>query len=437
MKEYPPVSLQIQEMNPAGQGLAIKDGKTYLVWNALAGEKVIARICGKSKHAFDAVALEIIEPSADRISSVESHHLSCSPWQIMSRPAEDRLKHQILCRLIEQLWPDLDKTLLPGPLVSGAQDFGYRNKMEYSFIETDDRVRLAFFDRGTHRRTAIEPCVLADDAINRAARSVLGRLRQSAASHGGMLKSLILRSDGRQGVLAGLFVMREVDAASLGLDRPVEGCDGFFLYYSRPSSPASTTDRLLVHWGADTLEMRVLDSVLKMGLLSFFQVNAQLFAGVVADLKALVGSGETLLDYYSGVGSIGINLARVFKQCLLIDNSPENIRFAAENIQAAGLTNTRAILTPAEKALDFIETGCTVILDPPRSGLHPKLIERLLSVRPVRVLYLSCSPVTLARDLELLKSAYRLTAVKGYNFFPRTPHIECLCVLERTELSVR
>jgi len=120
----------------------------------------------------------------------------------------------------------------------------------------------------------------------------------------------------------------------------------------------------------------------------------------------------------------------------MIESNEEAVGFAKENIRLNELNNCivgarHAVPLSAEEALDYIEKDKTIIFDPPRAGLHQKVIDRILEVKPEKIIYLSCNISTQARDLNLLAKAYKLKAVKLYNFFPRTPHIEALVVLEK------
>ncbi len=135
------------------------------------------------------------------------------------------------------------------------------------------------------------------------------------------------------------------------------------------------------------------------------------------------------LDLYSGVGSIGLTIGG--DNCTLVEVNQHAVREMKNNI-AAQNSNAQAILAASEKALDYINSDTIVIVDPPRAGLHSDVVEKLLETSPPRIIYLSCNPVTQARDVALLSQKYQIKHTKGYNFFPRTPHIEHLVVLDKS-----
>ena len=136
---------------------------------------------------------------------------------------------------------------------------------------------------------------------------------------------------------------------------------------------------------------------------------------------------KPVVDLYSGVGSIGLTIGG--EGTTLVEINEHAVREMRENITRLK-SNAVAVLAPSERALEYITSDVTVIVDPPRAGLHSDVITQLLEARPTRIIYLSCNPVTQARDVALLAEAYGIRSHQGYNFFPRTPHIEHLVILD-------
>jgi 23S rRNA (uracil1939-C5)-methyltransferase len=138
---------------------------------------------------------------------------------------------------------------------------------------------------------------------------------------------------------------------------------------------------------------------------------------------------KKIIDLYSGVGSIGLSVADKLRQLVLIEISAESNIQAQNN--ASGRQNVQIVTTEAEKALSYLEQDALIIVDPPRAGLHKDVIESLIELKPACIIYLSCNPSTQARDIKMLTdgTAYKIKYAQGFNFFPRTPHIESLVVL--------
>ncbi len=301
--------------------------------------------------------------------------------------------------------------------------------MEFSFTDDDSgNLSLAFFQRMGKRKVPIEKCLLALDNINVAA----GHLLYLLASHGvasEQLKSLIVRSDQKNNVSLELFVRDASFDPTPFLDLPFSD---YAIYFSSPLSPASIVSSTLFKKGDLCLAESIMGKTLRYGAGSFFQINVPMFT-MTLEVMRFYASNEHVSDLYCGVGSISIALSDQIAGANLIELDPQAISYARENIVRNGLQDRFiAECKTSEDALEYVTSKRVVILDPPRAGLHPKLIQRINQALPKRIVYLSCNPVTQVRDLRLLLADYTPVFFNLYNFFPRTPHLESLVVLERT-----
>ena len=421
-------TVTIEKLVFGGQGLAhLEDGRIVFVWNALPGERVEIEIVKKKKDYLEAIATNILEPSPDRIEPTEGAFLSTSPWQILSQEKEAFYKRSIAAETYSKIG-DLILSESNLEIATDGAHEGYRNKMEFSFVEQDDgTISLAFFQRGGKKRFAVDGSVLASPVINEVAQYILSWVREKQIPIRS-LKSLIIRSTQTGDTLAALFIKDELEFDSF--PELTESLKGFQLYYSTHKSPASVPTKLLYSDGQDYLVENILGTQLKFGALSFFQVNIPMFERALKDIAAFLHPKMPLVDYYCGVGAIGLPLSKNRDECLLVDNNEEAIVYAQDNIAMNALLNCHVQCTPAEKITDLITAEKMIVVDPPRAGLHEKMIHRLLLRRPPRIIYLSCNLSTQARDIRLLSQGYKLSFMKLYNFFPRTPHIEGLCVLD-------
>ncbi len=406
--------VKIDKLVHGGQALGtLPDGRKVFVWNALPGETVRVRVTKSKKGYAEAIAEEIISSSPDRIPPKEPNsYLATSPWQIMSFEVENRYKKEILSETFQREGIELP----PYEFVSDSTDFGYRNKMEFGFWGDEEGLSLAHFVRGTHGKTKVKGSVLARDSINRAAADIVAELARSEV-RAGDIKALILRSSQDDAVAAALFVKPSIFPR---LDLPTS-LKGLVVYHSNPKSPASVPTKLLQESGERMLKDTILGHQLKYDVLSFFQVNLPVFARAVQQIDMLL-KDKSKIDFYSGVGSIGV---LVTGTKLLVENDEANIAMAKQN---AG-DNIDVVHVLAEKALEYVNSTDAVIVDPPRAGLHADLTARINEAQPPLVAYLSCNPITQARDIKLLESYYEPIHFSGYNFFPRTPHIESLAIL--------
>ena len=220
----------------------------------------------------------------------------------------------------------------------------------------------------------------------------------------------------------------------LELELP-EALEGLVCYYSNPKSPASVITSELWRKGELKLKDQVCGTDIGYDVNSFFQVNIDLFEKVIEDIKLNLDSEDSkIIDFYGGVGSIGILLAGNDNQLKIVEISKESAEKAQQNLARLGLNKASVFCGAAEDLLEEIEQNSVLVVDPPRAGLHKKVTQKIIEVKPKKLIYLSCNPVTQARDVGLLLEAgYKIKFNRGYNFFPRTPHIESLVILENSE----
>jgi 23S rRNA (uracil1939-C5)-methyltransferase len=411
----------ITKLVHGGQGMGtLEDGRKVFVWGALPGEKVGIRILKGKRSYAEAIAEEVIQPSALRLEPRESNYLATSPWQIIPLTAENDYKKLIVDELFVQAHVQLPEYTI----TSAGDDWHYRNKMEYSFWGDDDGLHLALHNRGSHHKTIVQGSELALPAIDVAANSVLTALRAIPDLRAGDLKTVIVRCDQQGNAVAALYVKPKKFPALL----LPEGVQGLRVYHSNPKSPASVPTKLLQEVGDPQLHDSLLGTSFTYDVDAFFQVNIPVFEQALARIRDHVAADTDLLDMYAGVGSIGLSVAKQAVELVEVD--PATVAMAYVNAEASGLKAT-VTEAPSEKVLDYITGEKPVIFDPPRAGLHDKVVARTLEVLPEQVIYLSCNPATQARDLAALTEAYEMTYFEAFNFFPHTPHIETLAVLKR------
>lgn len=410
----------ITKLVHGGQGLGtLADGRKVFVWGALPGEKVTVRII-KKKHSYaEAIAEEIVEASPLRVEAREPNYLATSPWQIVPFEAENDYKK----RIVNELFVQAHVPIPDFAMTSAGDEWHYRNKMEYSFWGDDEGLHLALHNRGSHRKTIVQGSELALPAIDRAANAVLQELRKVADLRAGDLKTVIVRCS-QDGQAAAALYVKPKQFPKLSLP---DGLQGLRVYHSNPKSPASVPTELLQEEGDARLRDTLLGRPFTYDVDSFFQVNLPIFEQALQRIKDHLPNSDTVVDMYAGVGSIGLSVAN--KAVQLVELDPATAAMARVNAAASGI-DAEVVEASTEKVLEHIVSDKPVIFDPPRAGLHDKVVARTLEVKPPRVLYLSCNPATQARDLAALQEAYNITYFEGFNFFPHTPHIETFAVLE-------
>jgi len=420
------VQLKIEKLIFGGQALARKDGQVFFVWGGLPGELVEVEITKKGKGFCEGVVKTVVEKSPERIEPVEKHFALCSPWQNMTFEAENKYKVEIA----EETYRRLGKFDPPKfEIAHDERELGYRNKTEYNFVQEGGpstssgqagRISYALFERRSHNLKAIDVCELGEANISRAASALLGWLNQGKVGIVDLHK-VIFRGNRKGEVVAALFMRSDkVKLPALKLEN---GLVGLSIYVGEDMP------LLLQAYGQDYLVEEINGTPLRFGLLSFFQINVPIFEMVVNDMADWVKGEKEVLDFFAGVGAISLPLNKKFDQGVLVESNADASADAVANIEKNKIANCRIESGDADMNVDILTADSTVIFDPPRAGLGEAIIERVLAVKPKKLIYLSCDLATQARDVGKLIGDYEIKFAKLYNFFPRTPHIEGLMVL--------
>ncbi len=429
MKQLQLKTLTLDKIVGGGQALGQLDyGKKAFVWGGLPGETVEIQVTKKKSSFIEGIVTEVITPSAERIEPADpGSYLSTSPWQIITFAAEQHYK----AALIEEAF-ELHDIVLPEKIEVYTDDheFEYRNKIEFSWWWDKEagQLDLAFFRRGTHGKIPVEGTSLAHPAIIRAAHAIRDVLR-ARTTQAYELKTVIIRCDQSGAAAMQLYVKDEEFAVLTEKEIASLQVTGFELIFSNPKSPASVITHRMQGWGTPTLTDTILGVPFTYAVEGFFQINVPVYEQALRDMKEWIVADRPVVDLYSGVGTIGLTIGG--DNVTMVEISESAVREMERNITALEREKAaRAILAPSETALEHITQDATIIVDPPRAGLHEDVIDKLLSAAPQRIIYLSCNPVTQARDVARLAEKYGIRAHRGYNFFPRTPHIEHLVVLD-------
>ena len=428
-------TLRLEKIVGGGQAIGtLDDGRKAFVWGGLPKELVTIRVTKKKSHFVEGIVTEITEESPERITPKdENSYLSTSPWQIMPMSSEQIYKEN----LIEEAFR-LHNVTLPGKIdvFTDSVEFNYRNKVEFSWFgdKTDDDEKetldLAFFKRGGKGKVVVDGTSLAHPSINKLAIEIRDLLREKPIV-ARQLKTLLIRSDQQGNAVWQLYVKDKMKNLISDDEAKLLSAAGGEIIYSDPKSPASRITERLNKFGDTTLSDTILGVAFNYACEGFFQVNIPVYEKALSDMKAWINCNEKMptLDLYSGVGTIGLTIGG--DDVTLVEINEHAVAEMQRNITKLNRPNAKAILAPSEKSLEYITGEQIVIVDPPRAGLHVDVANRLLETEPPRIIYLSCNPVTQARDVSLLQEKYEIVHHQGYNFFPRTPHIEHLVVLDK------
>ncbi len=422
------ITLEFKKIVGEGKALGRSEGKVVFCYGVLPDETARVRVTFEKKNFAEAELLEIITPSPKRVAPKEDHYLSCSPWQVMEYGFQCETKKGIIEDLLYQTTKE---TIRLDKFYGAAEAFGYRTKIEYSFTGEPGALSFAFHKRGNYREKYLLPqgCALISPAANALALKILGvinGLKLSTAD----LKTLIIREAKNPGSRVAALYMKRQDIELP--DMNFEGMDGFLAIYSNPISSVSQVDGIVKAWGNDFVTEELLGSKFSYGFDCFFQNNMALFEEALKEIRAASFKCGKLVDLYSGVGVIGLTLRDLADKVLAVEASPNSAKYAALNAQANNATNFEMVCSMSEKADGGLFDGTDIlVLDPPRAGLHNKVIKRIMEILPKRIIYLSCNPITQGRDAAFFLEKYKIIRSAGFDFYPNTPHAETLLVFER------
>lgn len=404
--EYITERITVEKLIPGGQGLAtLESGKKIFLWNALPGEIITKVQLTKSKSSFaEGIALEIEKSAPERIAPRDACYLSTSPWQIMTYDYELAQKHELLQEIFRQHKIELPAGVEIETVQTDGQDFCYRNKMEYAlyFSHDDQKIHPAFRARGSHQKVVVETSSLERPEIFQKAERIIAELNEKHAE-ARKYQSILLRANQNDEVSGGLIENHQ----------------------PRPKF--------------NQLQDTILGQTYSYSPNGFFQINLPVYEMALREIRRHISTAK-VLDLYAGVGTIGLSVARDKDLTLVECDKPAYLEME-RNCHG---THARPVLAKSEEALAYIAPDQTVIVDPPRAGCRPELLAKFLEVQPETIIYLSCNPATQARDLKILtegleneldsQGIYEITKVLPFNFFPRTPHLENLVVLQRKNL---
>jgi 23S rRNA (uracil1939-C5)-methyltransferase len=428
--------LEVDTLAYGGRGVARSNGYVVFVAGALPGDRVRARLT-RSKRAFaEARAVELIRPGADRVPDRCVHGgepCPGAPWQGLAYERQLAHKREQVDDALRRIGGLEDFELEPA--VPAAEQWRYRNKLEYSFGSVDGETALGFHARGRWDRVVdVDDCLLASERNNAARNDVRAWARDQGIppydrrERDGVLRNLVVREGRRTGQVQ----TRLVTSAAAAIARPpvdlhtvIEGDSG-------------GTDGPTGVLGEEHLAEELAGLRLRISPDAFLQTNTEMAERLytaAAQFAGLSGS-ERVFDLYCGIGTIGLALARDAGEVWGLEVVPAAIADAEDNARRNGISNARFVAADARLGIrPMIERAGrpdVVLLDPPRAGLSKKVVRRVIECEAPRIVYVSCNPTTLAPNAaQLAVAGYRLRRVRTVDMFPQTPHIECVAVLER------
>lgn len=455
MKEDKPVKagrtyeMDINSMGVNGEGIGRIEGFTVFVENAVPGDRVEVEIQEVKKRFARGVLKKVLIPSVQRAGERCPLVYRCGGCQIQQVDYRWQLEYktQKVKDSIERI-AKLDGVTIH-PTIGMENPWRYRNKAQFPVGHAGGRIATGFYERKTHKIVDIGDCLI-QHGINR---SIVREVREYMESNGipaydegtgkGIVRHIVTRVAFATGevmvvIVATSPVLPKSELLVERLVKNIPSIKSIVLNINNRKTNVILGKECITLWGQDYITDCIGDLQFRISPLSFYQVNP--VQTLVLYNKALeyadLKGGETVIDAYCGIGTISLFLARRAAKVYGIEVVKEAVEDARINAQINGIGNAEFITGQAEEVMPrLFEDGIrpdVIVVDPPRKGCEESLLETIVSMRPDRVVYVSCNPATLARDLKYLdQRGYRTVEIQPVDMFPHTAHVETVVLIKR------
>ena len=447
-----PLQVSIETATIDGSGVARVDGQVVFVPGALPGEGCSVRIAHVGRSAVFAQLLSVLTPSVHRVEPDCPYFPLCGGCALrhMDYEQELALKQTHVQSCLTRIG---GQTISALPITGAAQTDGYRNKVQFPVQEQDGRPVAGFFSGKTHRVIPVRHCRIQPDCADAIRGAVLAWMEQyhirayDEQTHTGYIRHIYIRFGAESGQIlvcivancAQLPKKKQLVAALLAAEPGITT-----IVFSPHTKKGNTVLGTEFHplYGDGTITDTLCGLQFRLSAPAFYQVNhaqAERLYEKAVQLAGLTGN-ETVLDLYCGTGTITLCLARHAKKAIGVEIVPQAIEDAKFNAAQNGMENAEFFCMDAGQAAKMLADRRTrpdvIVVDPPRKGVSADVIEVIGTMAPQRVVYVSCDPATLARDLKLLTAAgYTLQTAEAFDLFPRCAHVETVVLLSKGEVD--
>jgi 23S rRNA (uracil1939-C5)-methyltransferase len=459
VKKGQEVELDISDLAFGGRGLARVDGLAVFVERSVPGDRALCRIVKKKKNFAEARVIRLLEASPLRIDPPCRYFSYCGGcnWQFLPYERQLEFKRRHVAESLAHIGLIQEVPVLPA--IASPAAYGYRNKMEFSC--TDRRwllphelgredipagLGIGLHVPGTfHKVLDIEQCLLMPALGNRILEDVRRHIRDSSLpvyglrTHTGFWRFVMLRHSAAHdrwmiNIVTAAFDGEAVRPLAERLSAKYPSIAAIVNNVTSRRAGVAIGEEEYPLFGAAVLEDQIGPLRFEISANSFFQTNTGGAARLYETVAAYAGltGAETVVDLYCGTGTIGMSLAHAAREVIGMEITQSAVEDAKRNCRLNGITNCRFLLGDIRETLGSLpQTADVLIIDPPRVGMHPDVVKQVLAMAPRRIVYVSCNPATLARDLALLQEHYQAMEVQPVDMFPQTFHIESVARLER------
>ncbi len=446
------VQLNIEDMGNNGEGIGKADGFTFFVRDAVVGDLIEAKIMKLKKRYGYARLHRIIKPSSERVEPGCPIAGPCGGCQLQFLSYQEQMKRKEhhVAELLERIGGISDVRSIMHPIIGMEDPYHYRNKAQYP-IGTDaaGHAITGFYGQNSHRIVPCEDCKIGhrqDPEILQSIREWMDLFHISAYDERtgkGLLRHVMIRHGYHSGETLVCLVINgkripHADELIVRL-RAMEGMTSISVNINQKQTNVILGDQIQLLWGKKAISDRIGALWYEISPHSFFQVNPvqteKLYAAALE--FAAVGNRDTVMDLYCGIGTISLHLAQHAAFVYGVEIVPQAIEDAKNNALRNGMKNVAFYAGKSEEIVPklFKEQDVhanVIVVDPPRKGCAQSLLQTIITHGPERIVYVSCDPATLARDVKILgEGGYELMAVQPVDMFPMVFHVESVVLMTR------
>ncbi len=449
-KEY---VVQVISQGYEGEGIAkINESYPIFIEGALSGEVVRVKIIKVNKNFAYGKLMEIIEPSINRVEPICSIYKRCGGCKIQHISYKGQLdfKWGRVRECIERI-AKLDKEIVKYPL-GMTKPLMYRNKVQLPIGMFNGQLRIGFFVSRSHEIIDMEECFIQDDITNKIVKLTREWIKKFNISpcnvdgeykSSGVIRHLMIRRGFKTGEVMVVLVTNKQELPYKNefikvITKSIPEVKSIIQNVNSKNTNVILGDKLITLWGNDTISDYIGEFKFNISPLSFFQVNpmqTEVLYSKALEYANLTGN-ETVFDAYCGTGTITLFLSKKAKKVYGVEIIPQAIDNANVNAKENNISNAKFFVGKSEKIIpDLINKGIkadVIVVDPPRKGCDISLLNAISKVAPKRIVYVSCDPSTLARDLKILdENGYKAIEVQPVDMFPQTAHIENVALISK------
>lgn len=411
------MEITIDKLSYGGAGVGRVDGKVVFVEGGVPGDKLKIKVVEEKERYSRAKIEEFIEKSVDRTAPECKFFADCGGcnWQDVKYKSQLAEKQQIVSDSLQRIGKISEYKL--DEIEASPKEYGYRNRVLLTVFKKNEQYRIGYFEEGSDQNVSIDRCVIASDEINQ----VIGVLIKYFEEH----KTFIIPFD----KIYLLSSEKKISISFLQSEKSHKSESQEIVQNVVEYIEKSLPDILVDH----KLEFEFMGFQFTSGPYLFNQANYEIHKVLVETISGWIEPLEksSLLDLYCGIGNFSITLSRHFKKITGVDASSESIKLAKRNADVNDLVNVNFVNDKCRKHIERLNEAPDVLLaDPPRNGMKELLIH-INRIKPKYLVYISCNPTTLARDLKALtEKNYKISSIKPFDMFPQTYHVEVAALLE-------